>query len=188
MSDQYKVDDLSVHRLTEILLGDDWFVSVLGAVREVFGDSAYIAAGAISDVVWDHRSEMIDHDSVSDVEVVYFDPSDVSQERDYQYERELELLLPSEKWEVTNQAGVHNCYHLRFGGRIRPYSSLEYAVSTYPEYSVCVDFRLTSDGGMEVVAPHELEDLFDMKVQRNPAQVTDAEFGNRLERKDNYVR
>ena len=41
---------------------------------------------------------------------------------------------------------------------------------------------------MEVVAPHELEDLFDMKVQRNPAQVTDAEFGNRLERKDNYVR
>jgi hypothetical protein len=188
VSDQYKVDDLSVHRLTEILLGDDWFVSVLGAVREVFGDSAYIAAGAIRDVVWDHRSEMIDHDSVSDVDVVYFDPSDVSQERDYQYERELELLLPSEKWEVTNQAGVHNCYHLRFGGRIRSYSSLEDAVSTYPEYSVCVAVRLTIDEGMDVVAPHGFEDLFDMKVQRNPAQVTDAEFGNRLERKDNYVR
>lgn len=188
VSNKYEIDARSVNRLGEILLADEWFVLVLEAVRSVFGDAAYITAGAIRDVVWDHLSGLLEHDSVDDVDVVFFDPSDASQERDRQYERELASKLSDEKWEVTNQAGVHNWYHLRFGERIRPYSSLEDAVSTYPEYAVCVAVRLTSDGGLDVVAPHGLEDLFDMKVRRNPAQVTEAEFGNRLERKDNYAR
>lgn len=56
MIDKYEIDARSVNRLSEILLADDWFVSVLEAVRSVLGDSAYVTAGAIRDVVWDRLS------------------------------------------------------------------------------------------------------------------------------------
>jgi len=186
--DKYEIDAHSVNRLSEILLADDWFVSVLEAERSVLGDSAYVTAGAIRDVVWDQLSGFADHDSVDDVDIVYFDPFDVSQERDKRYELELASVLPNEKWEVTNQAGVHNWYHLRFGERIPPYTSLEHAISTYPEFAVCIAVRLSVEGELAVIAPHGLDDLFNMKVRRNPTQVTEREFRSRLARKNNYRR
>ena len=188
MIDKYEIDARSVNRLSEILLADDWFVSVLEAERSVLGDSAYVTAGAIRDVVWDQLSGFADHDSVDDVDIVYFDPFDVSQERDKRYELELASVLPNEKWEVTNQAGVHNWYHLRFGERSPPYTSLEHAISTYPEFAVCIAVRLSVEGELAVIAPHGLDDLFNMKVRRNPTQVTEREFRSRLARKNNYRR
>lgn len=188
MIDKYEIDARSVNRLSEILLADDWFVSVLEAVRSVLGDSAYVTAGAIRDVVWDRLSGFAEHDSDDDVDIVYFDPSDVSQERDKRYELELASVLPNEKWEVTNQAGVHNWYHLRFGERIPPYTSLGHAISTYPEFAVCIAVRLSAKGELAVIAPHGLDDLFNMKVRRVPAQVTEREFRSRLARKNNYRR
>ena len=82
-------------------------MSALTAVRELNLDSWCIGAGAIRNLVWDALHEYAQPSVLSDVDVAYFDASNLSSERDAELQLHLKDKLPHVPWEVTNQASVH---------------------------------------------------------------------------------
>ena len=67
----------------------------LRAVRELGLASWCIGAGAVRSLVWDALHELTVPSELSDIDVAYFDASDLSSERDSKLERRLKILLPN---------------------------------------------------------------------------------------------
>lgn len=170
-------------RLIEILHGNDWFMSVLQAVRDVHAPDAAVAAGAIRNVVWDHVHGYSKPTPVRDIDVPFFDPKDLSSDRDRFIEDALRKLRPDVTWDAKNQARVHLWYEDKFGKRIEPISSLRDGVGRNPETANSVAVRLRDDKSLEVIAPCGLDDLLNMVLRRNRRQASYEYFLQRLREK-----
>ena len=157
-----------------------WFAKAMSAVREIEAPRAYIGSGAIRNAVWDSLHAYASPSYLADIDVAYFDPADLSEDSEHRYERELDALEGSHRWDVKNQAAVHLWYHRVFGRKVGPIESIEHAITTWPETACAVAVRLHADDTVEVVAPFGLDDLFSMIVRRNPVRVSTATFEQRI--------
>lgn len=169
-------------RLVGLIRDCPWLIAALRAGREVSAPDWVIGAGAIRDLVFEHLHGR-PAPPPRDIDYAFFDPTDLSVEREATIESELRLRCPELPFEARNQARVHLWYEQHFGSPIEPYRSIEHAVSTWPESATAVAARLLSDDGIELIAPLGLEDLFDGVLRRNPAQVTPEIFRERLARR-----
>jgi hypothetical protein len=170
-------------RLRDVVTRNRWLMGVLETARDVDPPEWAVGAGVIRNVVWDDLHGYTEPTAVQDVDVAFFDPADVSRERDAALERELADRAPKIPWEVTNQAGVHLWYEAKFGYPIPPARSIEDAVGMWPETATSVAVRLTSEGNLDVIAPLGLGDLFGLVLRRNPRQITREFFLQRLREK-----
>ena len=170
-------------RLMSIARDTPWFTEALCAVRALGLHSWCIGAGAVRNLVWDHLHGFASPSALADIDVAYFDATDLSSERDAHLLRELKAILPDAPWEVTNQAAVHQWFEAYFGHPVEPLGSLEEAVVSWPEYATSVGITLLQDDSLRVIAPYGLEDLFGMVVRRNPARVSIATYRLRVEQK-----
>ena len=131
--------------LADMLMSSPWHRSALEAVSVSGAPDAWIAAGAIRDLVWDERfGGGFDPAAVKDIDVVFFDPDDLRAARDHEVEASLSRLEPELPWEAKNQAAVHRWYAQRFGTEVEPLISIEDAVGTFPETATAVAARLES--------------------------------------------
>jgi uncharacterized protein len=118
---------------------------------------------------------------VHDVDVAFFDPGDLSRERDDQVTAGLAARLSGVPWQARNQAAVHTWYADRFGGEPpEPLTSIADAVGTWPETATAVAVRLGDNGALEICAPFGLRDLMDGVWRWNPRRVSGAFSLSRL--------
>lgn len=168
-------------RLAGLLTSEPWIMRALTAVAASGLPEAWIGAGAIRDVVWGALYGRFSPAAVRDIDVAYFDPEDLSMERDVAAQEILSQLadLP---WEATNQAAVHTWYDRYFGGpAVESFGCVHDAIATWPETATCVAVREAADG-LEVCAPHGLADLLGGVWRVNPVRVTPAVSRARLAR------
>ena len=161
---------------------NETFMAWLRAVRKVDPPDWVIGAGAVRNLVWDHLHGYEKPSPLKDIDVCYFDPTDLSKSAEEGYESSLKGLMPL-AWEVKNQASVHLWYEAKFGVKVPPLESIEEAVATWPETCTAVAIRLSDDDELEVIAPFGLDDLFNLVFRRNPARVTQEQFLDRLQEK-----
>jgi hypothetical protein len=175
------LDPNAVGQLGDQLRAEPWLMRALEAVAASGLPDAWIGAGAIRDVVWGQLHDGFDPGAVRDIDVAFFDASDLGRERDTRAQLTLGALaaLP---WEATNQAGVHLWYHEYFGGEpVAAFGRVHEAVATWPETATCVAVRLTPSG-LQVCAPHGLADLLQGVWRVNPVRVSAATSRARLAR------
>jgi len=165
------VDDLQ-----RIIRSDPWFLSVLRAARDSGLLEWAIGARAIRNLVWDVLHGYQRRTPLADIDLVYFDSTNLGSDHERLSEERLARLLPGVPWQVKNQAAVHLWYERVFGESVPPLSSIEEAVATWPETATAVAVRLLPDDTLYVVAPFGPSDLFDMILRRNPARVSRDEF------------
>lgn len=150
-------------RLLELIAKDQSAISALKAVRAVGPPGAYIAAGFVRNRYWDslysHQIGWPD----ADIDVVYFDKSDVSKVRERGFEQALEAYSPTGNWQVRNQARMHTF------GKHAPFSDLENALSHWSETATAVGIRLAENDGYDVVAPFGLDDLYGHILRITPS-------------------
>jgi len=170
--------------LTELVSSSPWLMSVLTAVRASNLPDAWTGAGVLRNLVWDERfGTGFDPSRVRDVDVAFFDPTDLTRDRDRAATQSLTAHLPGVPWEATNQAAVHTWYPTHFGGGpIAPLTGSAEAIATWPETATSVAVRLNPAGQLEVCAPHGLTDLLNGVWRRNPRQVTVERSRERLTR------
>lgn len=151
----------------------------LRAARGVDAPDWLIGAGAIRDAVWDalHGREAA---PPRDVDLAFFDPGDLTPERDRAVEDGLRALAPDVPWEAKNQAAVHLWYPERFGFAVEPFTCSADAIATFPEVATCVGVRLLPDDELLVVAPHGLDDLLGCVCRHNPTRVSREFYAARL--------
>ncbi len=128
---------------------------------------AWIGAGALRNAVWDRLSGR-DPDAVppADLDVVFHDPADATPARDAALEARLRAAAPGLPWSVSNQARMH----ARNGHA--PYANLADAIAHWPETATAVAARL-GPAGVEILAPHGLDDLFALILRPTPAHRAD---------------
>jgi hypothetical protein len=159
-------------------------------VRDLAWDTWYGPSGPRDPAAFDGTT-------VSDVDVVLFDLADVAAPaavgpgtaRDVgtpTLEQVIEDMLrerrPDVRWDVTNQACVHQWYERRFGVAVDQLTSVADGVATWPETATAV--AVAADGGtVEICAPLGLDDLLDGVWRHNPRRATSTEYRRRLERK-----
>jgi uncharacterized protein len=163
------------------VLAEPWLLRALAAVAASGLPDAWIGAGVVRDVVWGQRHGGFDPARVRDIDVAFYDPADLSGQRDQAAQQVLEGLadLP---WEATNQAAVHTWYHGYFGGPPVPaFGCVHDAVATWPETATCVAIR-QAPGGIEICAPHGLTDLLNGVWRQNAVRVSIEVSRDRLAR------
>ncbi|MDQ4627504.1 nucleotidyltransferase family protein [Janthinobacterium lividum] len=175
-------------RLRAIVRSTPWCMQVLHAVAQLGLPDCCIGAGAVRNLVWDALHGYAHPSALSDVDVAYFDAHDSSPEIETQLRQRLATLLPGVPWEVCNQARVHLWFEDEFGYAVPPLLSLDDAIATWPEFATSVGIYLQPDGEIGIVAPHGLDDLFNMVVRRNPARISLDGYAQRLASKDYAAR
>ena len=134
---------------------------------------AWLVAGAIAQTVWNAKSGLPPEHGIRDMDIVYFDDTDLSAEAEAAEEARIRTLFSNipVKADVKNEARVHLWYESRFGTAIPPYKSAEDAIATFPTTATAIGVR-PGEGGLEVTAPFGLADLCAMAVRPNKAQVS----------------
>ena len=150
------------YRIEELIRADAWRMDCLETARAAGLHDWLIAAGFVRNLIWDRLHGKPIATPLNDVDVVYFDASDLSTDTEQRIEANLATTRPDMRWQVRNQARMH----LRNGHP--PYKNTEDAISYYPELETCIGVRLSSDGNVQVVAPHGIEQHWALTIQPNP--------------------
>jgi hypothetical protein len=135
---------------------------ILGLVEDLALPDGWIGAGFVRNAVWNVLHGRRPDPRLGDVDVVFFDPTDIRPERDTELESRLRRLDPDVVWSVKNQARMH----LRNGDR--PYRNTEDALAHWPETATAVAARLLHER-VEVIAPYGVDDLLDCIVRPTAA-------------------
>jgi len=167
-------------RLAEIVRATPWLMGALRAARGVDPPDWLLGGGAVRTAVWDRLHAFADPPPPRDVDLVFFDPGDLSPERDEAVERALRERAPEIPWDSRNQAAVHLWYPDRFGYEVEPLTSSADAVGTWPETATSVALHLDAADRLTIIAPCGLDDLLGLVHRRNPRRVSVAEYERRL--------
>jgi hypothetical protein len=124
------------------------------------------------------NSKSNDRGKHNDIDVVYFDRENLSEERDHSLENTLRLQTGNEKWSVKNQARMH------VKNENPPYKSTYDAIAHWPETATAVGAMLDSNNDIKIISPYGLEDLFHMVVRRAPLFQNKEYYINRVKSKD----
>jgi hypothetical protein len=134
---------------------------LLGAVAGLRLPDAWIGAGFVRNAVWDALTGRAPA-ALNDVDVIYFDCTNVCAQRDRSIEAELAHAVANVPWAVKNQARMHD----RNGDA--PYRDCVDAIAHWPETATAVAARL-SGGEVEIAAPYGVADLLGLIVRPTPA-------------------
>lgn len=120
-----------------------------------------LAAGFVRNLVWDRLHGLTEATPLNDIDVIYFDPQDVTITTEKNLEQRL-CAVASLPWSVKNQARMHVLHNHS------SYSSSSEAMSYWVETETVIGATLTPDGKVELVAPLGTAELFAFSITANP--------------------
>jgi hypothetical protein len=156
--------------LEAIIRGQPVLMTVLEGLRDMALPDHLLVAGAIYNQVWNHLTGRPDLTGVNDIDVFYFDDSDIGWDAEDKVIKDCDarfagLGLPLQ---VRNQARVHLWYEAKFGSPFSPLTSSAEMLGRYASRTHAVGARLDAADRMEIVAPFGLDDLFSFRMVPNP--------------------
>jgi hypothetical protein len=144
----------------------------------------YLAAGALSQTIWNFSSSLPPETGIRDYDLVYHDASDLS------YEAEDAAIQAGKKVfadlsvevEIRNQARVHLWYEKKFGIACPAHESVESGIDAWISTSAMIGVRLEPDGEWSIYAPRGLSDFYNMVVRPNPTYSKREFYDKKAER------
>ncbi|HET8604030.1 MAG TPA: nucleotidyltransferase family protein [Marmoricola sp.] len=129
----------------------------------------WLTAGAVFQNVWNQVEGRPPGFGIKDYDVFYFDDADLSWEAEDRVIRSAAALFSDLEAtiEVRNEARVHLWYEDKFGVAAEPFTSARDAIDAFASTTCCVGVT-TTPSGVEVYAPHGLEDVFALHMRPNP--------------------
>ncbi len=163
-------DAIQCKRLEEIIRSSPLLMEVLARLREDGLPDHLLVAGALYNLVWNRLTGRPDLTGINDVDVFYYDASDLSWEAEDIVIQRLarrfaHLPLPVQ---VRNQARVHLWFTGKFGTPFAPLTSSAEMLGRYASRTHAVGARLERDGTMTIVSPFGLDDIFSFRITPNP--------------------
>lgn len=156
--------------LEDIIRQHPLLMDVLVGLRALDLPDHLLVAGAIYNEVWNHLTGRPALTGVNDIDVFYFDDSDIG------WDAEDRVIKAVEAWfvdlpvpvQVRNQARVHLWFEDKFGSPFSPLTSSAEMLGRYASKTHSVGARLLADDRLETVAPFGLDDLFSFRMVPNP--------------------
>lgn len=169
--------------LFTIVKQHDELMSILSFIKEYHHLNIYIGAGLIRNVTWAYLHNINICIESSDIDLVYFDSEDQNLVQYQSFTEQLQHNFPKLKWDMTNQANVHQWYDKYFNTKIEAFDCLEEAIATWPETATAVAIKLNSNNELDIIAPFGLTDLLQMIIRWNPTLVDYSFYQKRIQQK-----
>lgn len=148
--------------IINLIKNDPWRMEVLKAVHSLNLPDWLIGAGFIRNPVWDMLHNFRKQTPITDTDVAYFDPNDISEETEIKHQETLLKILVTD-WSVTNQARM-----AKINNQSRSYVSTADAIAHWPETATSIGITMLSDNSLKIIAPHGLDDLFALRLRMTP--------------------
>ena len=158
-------------RLAQIIRASPTLMQVLTIARELDLPQWRIVSGAVYQTVWNALTGRAADHGIKDYDLFYFDGSDLSYGAEDAVIKRAAAAFPgqlSQTVEVRNQARVHLWFENHFGEPYAPLASADEAIGRFVSPAFAVGIRLLADDRLDVCAPFGLEDIFAMRLRRNP--------------------
>ncbi len=156
--------------LEQIIRDNRLLMTVLEGLRELDLPDHLLVAGAIYNEVWNHLTGRPMLTGVNDIDVFYFDASDIGWDAEDRVIKAVDrrfagLPVPVQ---VRNQARVHLWFEAKFGCPFTPLTDSAEMLGRYASKTHAVGVRLLHDDCLLIVAPFGLDDLFSFRMVPNP--------------------
>jgi uncharacterized protein len=172
--------------ILQLIQEDKWMMDVLHIAQSLHLPDWWICAGFVRSKIWDILHGFSERTATPDVDVIYFDATNVDEEVEKKYEEQLHELLPNIPWSVKNEARMHVVNGLA------PYTSSIDAISQFPETATALGVTLDNEGKLHLTAPHGIEDTLHFIIRPTPTFLADpallAHYENRLIQKNWQVK
>ena len=145
--------------IARIIAEDAVAMEQLRAVRSLGLPDWCIAAGFVRNRVWDHLHGIVPARPPVDIDVIYFDATDTSTQREVAFETRLGAQMPL-PWQVRNQARMHVVKK-----DFPPHRDTAHAMTFWLETVTPVGVRLEADDSLIVVAPLGTNDLLNLRCR-----------------------
>lgn len=141
---------------------------------------AHLVAGCLVQALWNRLSNQPSSVGISDYDIFYYEPSDLSWEAEDEVIRTVRSAVSdlNVRLDIKNQARVHLWYEQRFGVPSPVLRSARDGIDRFPVACTCVGLELANG---QLYAPFGLEDLYEGLLRPNPNNVNAAVFSAKAE-------
>ncbi|MBE1554198.1 nucleotidyltransferase family protein [Sporosarcina limicola] len=145
------------------LIGEDkWMMDLLKCAKSLGLPDWWICAGFVRSKVWDVLHGFDERTAIPDIDVIYYDSSNIDEAAEKELEEVLNSQYPTIPWSVKNQVRMH------IANNIPPYSSSVDAISKFPETATALGVKLDERNNVILAAPHGIQDVVNFKVKPTP--------------------
>lgn len=160
---------VQLEALVGIVREEPSLMAVLAGAREMRLEDCWLVSGAIYNNVWNVLTGRPTMTGVKDIDLFYFDDSDLSYEAEDRVIQEgarrfAGLPVPVE---IRNQARVHLWYQAHFGRPYEKLASSRQAIDRFACLTHCVGVQLAEDDQIRVYAPYGLDEMFSFRLVPN---------------------
>jgi len=164
-------------KLIDIMRTNENVMEDLQLVQQLNLPHWWIAAGYVRNYVWDYLHGYEQNTPLNDVDIVYYDPNNISMSLETELEASLLEKKPMYQWSIKNQARMH------VKNNDHPFESVEDSMKRWPETATAVGITLNDTNEIRVIAPHGLDDLFNLVVRKSEFFRDEAYYRERVRSK-----
>ena len=155
--------------LEAIVRASPLLMQALEGLRYLALPDDWLVAGAVYNTVWNALTRRDPLHGINDVDIFYFDGSDLSYEAEDDVIRAAEPVFEAlpVRAEIRNQARVHLWFGDHYGSERAPLASCRESITQFSAITHSVAIRLTADGDIETFAPYGLDSIFSFRLAPN---------------------
>lgn len=141
---------------------DVWMMKLLIAAKTLNLPDWWICAGFVRSKIWDTLHGFSVRTIIPDIDVIYFDPTNIDELEEKQLEVKLKSIVPDIPWSVKNEARMH------IRNNVAPYTSSADAISRFPETATALGIKLDERENVILTAPCGICDAISLVVKPTP--------------------
>ncbi|MDM5154775.1 nucleotidyltransferase family protein [Bacillus sp. DX1.1] len=148
--------------IIQLIQEDTWMMEILQTAKSLHLPDWWVCAGFIRSKIWDVLHNFKVRTTLPDIDIIYFDSSNINELEEKKLEELLKKLNPNIPWSVKNQARMHIINNMP------PYFSSVDAISKFPETATALGVTLDEMNNVVLTAPCGIEDVLNLKVTPTP--------------------
>lgn len=145
--------------IIQLVTEDKWMMDILESAKRLKLPDWWVCAGFVRSKIWDVLHGYSERTPLPDVDVIYFDKSNIDEDEEKKLEEKLRTINPGIPWSVKNEARMH------LVNDIPPYTSSVDAISKFPETVTALGLTLDDENKVVLTAPCGIEDLVNLVVK-----------------------
>jgi uncharacterized protein len=169
-------------KIIKQITDDKWMMDILKSVKSLNLPDWWVCAGFVRSKIWDTLHNFSERTLIPDIDVIYFDCTNIDELEEKRFEETLKSLMPITPWSVKNEARMH------IKSNMPPYSSSVDAISKFPETATALGVKLDENDNVILTAPYGIRDVVNLEVKPTPFFTKTKEraeiYENRISKKN----
>lgn len=153
---------LNEEKIIEIISKDKWMMDILITAKSLNLPDWWVCAGFVRSKIWDTLHNFRERTLIPDIDVIYFDPTNIDESVEKKLEELLKAGMPHIPWSVKNEARMH------IKSNMPPYSSSVDAISKFPETATALGVKLDEKDQVILTASCGISDVVNLEVKPTP--------------------